>query len=127
MPSAWRLTQTPLQSHEPQSKTRVEFTAVMRSAASQARHRTAYAADTRKFLPAIWAPVNETRHVSPCRKRQIVAALFIRDSQIVASVPPLGAMGQDVAPTGTKLSEKMGQFMAQRAIDFGRMLRQPRV
>jgi hypothetical protein len=56
-----------------------------------------------------------------------VAALFIRDSQIAASLPPLGAMGQDAAPIGAKLSEDMRQFMAEGAIDFGWMLKQARV
>jgi len=56
-----------------------------------------------------------------------MTALFIGDSKIITRLSPLGAVRQDPAPTGTKLSEKMGQFMAQRAIDFGRMLRQSRV
>ena len=56
-----------------------------------------------------------------------MTARFIGDSEIMTRLSPLGAMRQDPAPTGTKLSEQMGQFMAQRAIDFGPMLQQPRV
>jgi hypothetical protein len=56
-----------------------------------------------------------------------MTALFIRDSQIAASLPPLEAMGQDAAPTGAKLSEDMREFMAQGAINFARMLKQSRV
>ncbi|MGC2354209.1 MAG: hypothetical protein WA496_12495 [Candidatus Udaeobacter sp.] len=56
-----------------------------------------------------------------------MTALFIRNSQIAASLPPLDTMWQDAAPSNAKLSKNMGQFMAQSAIDFGRMLRQPRV
>jgi hypothetical protein len=56
-----------------------------------------------------------------------MTALFIRDFQIAASLLPLGAVGWDAAPAGAKLSEKMGQFMAQSAIDFRRMLEQPRI
>jgi len=99
----------------------------MRSAAGKACDGTACAVDARKFLAAIWAPIHETRHVSSRREREIVAALFIRDSQIAASLPPLAAMGQDAAPTGAKLSKNMGQFMPERAIDFGWMLKQPRI
>ena len=121
------MTQTPLQSHEPQLKSRVEFSAVVRAAAGQARDCTAYAADARKFLAAIWAPINEARRVSSRWERKIVTALFIGDSQIAASLPPLGAMGENPAPTGANLSEDMGQFMTEGAIDFGRMLKQPRV
>jgi len=94
----------------------------MRAAAGQARDGTAYAADARKFLPAIWAPIHEARDVSSRREREIVTALFIRNSQIAASLPPLDTMWQDAAPSDAKLSKNMGQFMAQRAIDFGRML-----
>ena len=99
----------------------------MRAAASQARDGTADAADAWKFLAAIWAPINEAHHVSPNRKREIMTALFSLDSKIATRLSPLVAMRENPPPTGTKLSEKMGQFMAQRAIDFGRMLRQPRV
>jgi hypothetical protein len=99
----------------------------MRAAAGQARDGTADAADARKFLAAIWAPINEARHVSPNRKREIMTAPFSLDSKITTRLSPLLAVREDPATTGTKLSEKMGQFMAKRAIDFGRMLRQPRV
>jgi len=120
-----RRSQTAATGNQHQPKPRVEFTAVVRSAAGQARHGTACAVDARKFLAAIWAPIHETRRVSFRREREIVAALFIRDSQIAASLPPLGAMGQDAPPTGAKLSEDMREFMAQSAIDFRRMLKQP--
>jgi hypothetical protein len=56
-----------------------------------------------------------------------MTAPFSLDSKITTRLSPLLAVREDPAPTGTKLSEKMGQFMAKRAIDFGRMLRQPRV
>jgi len=108
-------------------KARVEFSAVMCAAAGQARDGTAYPANARKFPAAIWAPINKSRRVSLCRKWEIMTARFISDSEIMTRLSPLGAMRQDPAPTGTKLSEQMGQFMAQRAIDFGPMLRQPRV
>jgi hypothetical protein len=99
----------------------------MRAAAGQARDGTAYSTDARKFLAAIWAPINEARHVLPNRKRETMTALFSIDSKIATRLSPLLAMRENPAPTGTKLSEKMGQFMAQRAIDFGRMLKQSRV
>ena len=99
----------------------------MRSAAGKACDGTACAVDARKFLAAIWAPINEARHVSPNRKREIMTAPFSLDSKIATRLSPLFAMREDPAPTGTKLSEKMGQFMAQSAIDFWRMLIQPRI
>jgi hypothetical protein len=53
-----------------------------------------------------------------------MTALLVGDSQVAACLLPLKAMRQDAAPTGANLSENMGQFMSQRAIDFGRMLTQ---
>ena len=108
-------------------KSRVEFSAVVRAAAGQARDCTAYAADARKFLATIWAPINEARRVSSRWERKIVTALLIDDSEVVTSLSPLLAMGENPAPPRTKLSENVGQFMAQSTIDFGRMLKQPRV
>jgi hypothetical protein len=108
-------------------KARVEFPVGVRSAAGKARDCTAYQADAWKFLAAIWAPINKARPVSPCRKREIMTALFSADSKIATRLLPLLAMRKNLAPSRAKLSEKMGQFMAQSAIDFGRMLKQPRI
>jgi hypothetical protein len=56
-----------------------------------------------------------------------MTAFLVGNSQIAARSAPLVAMRQNSATTSAKLSENMRQFMAQRAIDFGRMLEQPRV
>jgi hypothetical protein len=96
----------------------------VRATAGQARNRTAYLPDARKFPSAIWAPVNETRRVSSCRKREIMTALFSFDSKIATRLLPLLAMREYPSPARTKLSQKMGHFMAESAIDFGRMLTQ---
>ena len=99
----------------------------MRTAAGQARDGTAYAADARKFLAAIWAPIHETRHVSSCRKRETMTTLFSLDSKIATRLLPLLAMREYPSPARTKLSQKMGQFMAESAIDFWRMFKQSRI
>ena len=127
MPSAWRLTQTPLQSHEPQSKPRIEFSSVVGSAAGQARDGTPYATDARKFLSAIWATINETCRVSLRWKWQSMTALLVTDSQIVASPLPLGAMSWDPASTGAKLGKNVSEFVPQCAIDFLRMIHKPQI
>jgi hypothetical protein len=99
----------------------------VRATAGEARDGTVYAADARKFLLAIWAPINETRHVSSCREREVMTALFSLDSKIATRLLPLLAMGLNSAPARAKLSKNMGQFMAESAIDFGWMLEQPRI
>ena len=53
-----------------------------------------------------------------------MTALFSGDSQIAARSAPLVAMRQNSATPGAKLGKNMCQFMAQSAIDFGRMLKQ---
>jgi hypothetical protein len=45
----------------------------------------------------------------------------------MASLSPLGAMRQNPVSASAKLSENMSQFMAQSAIDFRRMVNQPRI
>ena len=50
--------------------------------------------------------------------------LLIADCQIVAGLPPLGAVWKDAASTRAKLSKNMREFMAQRTLNFGRMLSQ---
>ena len=56
-----------------------------------------------------------------------MTAFLVSNSQIVARNAPLVAMRQNSAMASAKLSENMRQFMAQCAIDFGRMFQQPRV
>jgi hypothetical protein len=56
-----------------------------------------------------------------------MTALFIGDSKIATCLLPLLAMRENPAPPRAKLSENMGQFMTQSAIDFRRMLKQPRI
>ena len=80
-----------------------------------------------KITLAIWTFVQVPRSTFADRERKIMTAFFIGDSQIVASLPPFGAMGQDAAPTRAKLSEEMSEFMTQSPIDFGRMFEQPRL
>ena len=54
-----------------------------------------------------------------------MTTLFSLDSKIATRLLPLLAMREYPSPARTKLSQKMGQFMAESAIDFGRMLTQP--
>jgi hypothetical protein len=56
-----------------------------------------------------------------------MTAPLVGDSEIATSLLPLLAMRQNPAPPRARLSEKMGQFMTQSAIDFRRMLKQPRI
>jgi hypothetical protein len=107
-------------------KSHIEFAAVVRSAAGQARDWARDPPHTREIALTMWTLVQAASAFASC-ERQIMTALLAADSQIAASLPPLCAMGQDAAPTGAKLSEDMRQFMAEGAIDFGWMLKQPRI
>ena len=52
-------------------------------------------------------------------ERQIVTTGFVANPEITAGVTPFWTMRRDAAATSTKLREKMGEFVAQRAINFG--------
>jgi hypothetical protein len=56
-----------------------------------------------------------------------MTAFLASDSQIAARNAPLVSMRSNSATTSAKLSENMRQFVAQCAIDFGRMFEQPQV
>ena len=58
------------------------------------------------------------RHVAAF-ERQVVAPRLVRDTEIGAGQSPFGAMGIDPASSGPVFGEKVGEFMAQRAVDFG--------
>src|SRR6266545_1926386 len=90
--------------HQHQPKVRVEFSTIMCAATGQTCNCTFNPTHARKIALAIWTPV-----------------------KIAASLPPLNTMGQNPAPARTKLRQDMGQFVAQRLIDFGWMLKQPRI
>jgi hypothetical protein len=75
----------------------------------------------------MWALVQVRAGAFVNGERKIVTALLIRNSQVATGLPPLCAMGQDAASTRAKLSENMRQFVPQSAIDFVRMVKQPRV
>jgi hypothetical protein len=56
-----------------------------------------------------------------------MTTLFSLDSKIATRLLPLLAMREYPSPARTKLSQKMGQFMAESAIDFWRMFKQSRI
>jgi hypothetical protein len=80
-----------------------------------------------KITLAMWTFVQIPTSGCARWERKIMTTLFISNSQIAARSAPLVAMRQNSVTTSSELSENMRQFMAQRAIDFGRMFQQPRV
>jgi len=84
-------------------------------------------AHARKIASTTWTPVNIGPSTFPDWERQIMTALLVANSKIAASLPPFNAMWQNPAPARMKLSQDMGQLVTQRSIDFGWMLKQPRI
>ncbi|MGA7274817.1 MAG: hypothetical protein WBX14_08240 [Candidatus Udaeobacter sp.] len=80
-----------------------------------------------KITLAFWTFVKVPPSACARRERKIMTTLLVGNSQIAARSAPFIAMWQNPATTSAKLSEDMRQFMAQSAIDFGRMFQQPRV
>src|SRR6476660_3128217 len=92
MPSARLLTQTRLHGQQFQPKTYIELPAVMRAATGQTSDCSFDFAYARESAPAIRATVDETSRITLRRKRQRMTALLVCDSQITASLLPLGSV-----------------------------------
>jgi hypothetical protein len=78
-----------------------------------------------KIAPTIWTFVEIAPRAFVNRESQIVTPLLTAYSQIAARNAPLVSMRPNSATTSAKLSENMCHFVAQCAIDFGRMFEQP--
>ncbi len=113
--------------HQHQPKVRVEFSAIMCTATGQTCNCTFNPTHARKIALAIWTPVKIAASTFADWEREIMTAPLIANPKIAASLPPLNTMGQNPAPARAKLGKDMGQFVAQRLIDFGWMLKQPRI
>ncbi len=90
----------------------------MRATARQTRNRAAKPADTGKIAAAIRTFVKKTPRAFCHGEGQIVAAFFIANAKIAASLAPFRSMRQKAAPARPKLREKMRELMTKRAIDF---------
>jgi hypothetical protein len=99
----------------------------MSAATRKACNSTSYPPNAMKITLAIWTFVQVPASACARWERKIMTALLISNSQIAARSAPLVAMRQNSATTSSELSENMRQFMAQSAVDFGRMFQQPRV
>ena len=75
-----------------QSKTYMELAAVMCAAAGQTGDCAFDLTDPSEIAPAIRTTIDETRRITLRRERQRMTALLIRDSQITASLLPLGSV-----------------------------------
>ena len=53
------------------------------------------------------------------REGEIVTTLFVANAEIMARRTPFRTVRQNAPPAGTKLREKVRQFMAQCSIDLG--------
>ena len=91
---------------------------VIRAATCQACNRAANPADPGKIAAAIRTLVKKTPRAFPNGKGQIMAAFFIANAKIAASLAPFRSMRQNATPAGPKLREKMRELMTKRAIDF---------
>jgi len=90
----------------------------MRATARQTRNRAANPADTSKVTTATRTFVKKTPRAFCNGEGQIVAAFFIANAKIAASLAPFKSMRQKAAPAGPKLREEMRELMTKRAINF---------
>jgi len=90
----------------------------MRAAAGQTRNRASDATDARKIALAIRTFVAKTADTLTDRKRQVVTAHFVTNSEIAASLAPFCAMRQNSPSPGAELCEQMRQLVAQCSIEL---------
>ena len=94
-----------------QPKPRVEFAAVVCAAACETCYHPFDLAHARKIAAAIWTAINEAWRMTLCWKRQRMTARFTSDSQVAASLLPLGAMRRNASPTCAKLCQDVSEFV----------------
>ena len=90
----------------------------MHPATGQTRNCTFDTAHARKIALAMWTPVKVAPSTFADGEREIMTALLVANPKIAASLPPFNAMGQNPAPTRTKLRQNMRQLMPQSPINF---------
>jgi hypothetical protein len=81
------------------------------AAAGKTGNCAADAADSRKLLTTIRTAIDKPRGVSSHRKRQIVTALLVGDSQVETGLPPFGAMWWNPPSASAKLRENMRRLV----------------
>src|SRR5438045_8514490 len=115
----------PLHGQQLQTKTNIEFAAVMGAATGETCDCAPDLPYAREIAPAIRATVDETRRITPRRKRQRMTALFVGDSQILTSLLPLRAVRRNLPPTIlSELRRAVSTLVHQRAIHLRGMLDQ---
>ena len=113
--------------YQSQTEARIEYAAVMSTATCQAGDCAFDPVHTRKIALAIWTSVEIAASESFRRERKRMAALFASDTKIAARLLPFNPMRQDSATSSAKLRQQMRKLVPQCAIDFDRMLKQPRI
>ena len=108
--------------HKTQPRLWIEFSAVEFPAAIEAGDRAFDPPDPGEFFAAPRTTIEKPAGARLNRKRQGVAARFVRDAEVVAGFSPPCAMGRNAAAAGAELREQMRQLMAQGAIDFRRVV-----
>ena len=103
-------------------KTRMELTPIVFATAGKTGDCAVHAADSRKLSTTMRTAIDEPRGVSSRWKRKIMTTLLVANPEVVASLPPFNTVRWNPPPARAKLREDMGQFMAQCAVDFDRML-----
>ena len=86
--------------------------AIVRTAAHEAGGLAAHRTDARDFDAAVDAAVAKIRAEFAARERQIVAALFVVQSEIDARGAPLPAMRGDATATGSMMLVRMSMAAA---------------
>ena len=99
----------------------------MFATAGETRDGAANFSDPREIAVAVRTFVKKTSRPLDEREWQIVATLFVADSEIDTGHAPFFAMRENATSTGSKLRKKVRQLVAKCTIDLLGMIVQLRI
>jgi hypothetical protein len=91
--------------HKPELRLWIEFSLVEFSATFKAGDRPFDPAGSREIFLATGATIEERPDALPHRKRQRMAARFVRDAKVPAGPPPMRSMRWNAARAGPELGK----------------------
>jgi hypothetical protein len=96
------------------------FSIVVPAAAFEAGDPAFHRLDTRESSATFATGVEKFSFEADALEREIVTPGFVGDAKIAASLTPLETMRSDRAAAGAELGKKVGEFVPQRSLHFGR-------
>jgi hypothetical protein len=92
---------------------------IVLAAAGEAGFASSEGANAGDFCAAGWAEVDQLAGDGFAAEGELVATGFVNQSKVGASLFPFRTVGGNAAAGVAGLSDEVGQFMSESAVDFG--------